>query len=574
MSNRSRLSADFETTTDPNDCRVWLWGTCDIDNPDNIVYGIDIQSFVKEISETNNSASGNTIYFHNLAFDGRFILDYLMIHLGYKHRIGGALRPGQFSTLISNMGKFYSITVKWKNGRKTEFRDSLKKLPFSVSHVAKAFDLEESKGTIDYEAHRPVGYEPTPAELDYLFNDVVIVAKALKKQFSTGMERLTVGSDSLAEFKRLTGTKYFKRMFPLLPDSMDQEIRRAYRGGFTYVNKRFARRIVGKGRVYDVNSLYPSVMYDRPMPYGEPVYFSGAPNPPEDRPLYVVTLTFTAKLKPDHIPCIQVKGSWRFNGVEYQEEIAEPVTLTCTSVDLALWMDHYDIEILSWEGGWYFHAVSGVFAEYIDKWMAVKATHTGGLRQIAKLMLNSLYGKFATNPNVTPKIPVLKETELGTIVSLEVGDEETRDPIYTPVGVFITAYARDITIRAAQQHFDVFLYADTDSLHLLDPDDAGDPGSLEVDAHKLGAWKLETVFEQALYVRAKTYTEYLADGTYITHIAGLPVDVANDVTFESYDGRKLTGKLNPWYVPGGVVLRDVGFNMPSLEDSSENFPLK
>ena len=34
--------ADFETTTDPNDCRVWAYAICDINEPDKINIGINI----------------------------------------------------------------------------------------------------------------------------------------------------------------------------------------------------------------------------------------------------------------------------------------------------------------------------------------------------------------------------------------------------------------------------------------------------------------------------------------------------------------------------------------------------
>jgi hypothetical protein len=190
---------------------------------------------------------------------------------------------------------------------------------------------------------------------------------------------------------------------------MDEDVRQAYRGGFAYADTRFKGKRVGAGRVYDVNSLYPSVMYDRVLPYGEPRWFRGAPETTPEHPLFVVSVTLTAKLKPNHIPCIQIKGSPHFAETVYQTDITEPTTLTCTNVDLALWMDHYDIDVLSWNGGWKFHGITGFFKEYIDKWMAVKENSDGGLRFIAKLHLNSLYGKFATNPDVTPKVPILDE---------------------------------------------------------------------------------------------------------------------------------------------------------------------
>lgn len=560
-----RLVADFETTTDPTDCRVWAWGISDIFVENTFTYGNSMESFIDYVKQYNSQ-----VYFHNLGFDGSFILDWLLNN-NYWHT-DKAWRKGSFSTLISKQAKFYSITVVWRDtGVKTEFRDSFKKLPMSVANVAKAFKLKETKLTIDYDEYRAPGHKLTQHEIKYLKADVMIIVKALRQQLDAGMTHLTVGSDSLAQFKEICGSKMFSRLFPVLPNSMDADIRKAYRGGFTYADERTRGKIVQQGRVYDVNSLYPSVMYDRLLPYGEPKYFKGAPKPTKEWPLYVVSLTFTASLKKDHIPCIQVKGSPYFTASEYQRDITDPVTMVCTNIDLALWQDHYDLDILSWEGGWYFKGITGVFCDYIDKWMKVKSEAKDGMRVIAKLHLNSLYGKFATNPDVTPKIPVLKDG----VVSLVVGDEEIRDPVYTPMGVFITAYARDVTIRAGQLHYDQFLYADTDSLHLLTDKD---PDTLEVDENKLGAWKRETIFEEAIYVRAKCYCEKLAEGDYehrencenekecscafITHIAGLPDTIAEQVTFRDfYNGKVFEGKLLPSRVPGGIVLSATGFTL-------------
>lgn len=106
-----------------------------------------------------------------------------------------------------------------------------------------------------------------------------------------------------------------------------------------------------------------------------------------------------------------------------------------------------------------------IFDKYVDHFMEIKKNSTGGLRQIAKLHLNSLYGKFATNPDITGKHPTLKDNR----VSLVMNEPEMRDPVYTPMGVFITAYARKKTISAAQDNYDIFAYADTDSYTLSVP---------------------------------------------------------------------------------------------------------
>jgi hypothetical protein len=561
---KTRLTyiADFETTTNPNDCRVWGWGLACIDYPDSVEIEHTIDEFIDRISFENS-----VTYFHNLKFDAMFLIDWLLRNDFFHVNVNtNSIGPESFQTLISDMGKFYSMTVKWANGNVTEFRDSLKKLPMTVARIAKSFDLEESKGEIDYEKTRPIGYVMTEEERDYIRRDVSIVAHAMREVVNAGMKKLTVASDSLNEFKRIVTKDRFKNLFPVFTEGMDKEIRRAYRGGFTWRNPRFGGFVTRSGLVLDVNSLYPSVMKNRILPYGEPEFEDGYVEVDKYKPLAIFSVTFTATLKPNHIPCIQIKGSSLFHETEYLTEIVEPVTLMVTNVDWDLYNDHYDIQVLAYGGGWKFHAVAGMFDEYIEKWAAIKESESGGKREIAKLHLNSLYGKFASNPNVTSKYPVLRDN----VVRLVRGNDETRPPVYTAVGVFITSYARELTIRSAQQNFDVFAYADTDSLHLLTNDI---PNNIEIHPTKMGAWKHEYYFDAAFYIRAKAYLERHAEWCeckeckqqgqhYTNRIAGLPEAVSATLTFDTLqDGMILHGKLTPKAVPGGVVLVDTPFEL-------------
>lgn len=538
--------ADFETTTDPSDCRVWAWGSVAIDDFSDYATGIDIDSFMAYLDDRPSIT-----YFHNLRFDGTFITDWLLRHdFRWVPDSPGA---GEFTTLIDHMGKWYSLTYVSRDSVRTEFRDSLKKIPLPVARIAKAYGLEESKGEIDYDAPRPVGHALTKQEADYLYRDIVIVAQALRVQRAAGMRKLTVGADALKEYKDIITKDQFKAVFPVLDPLIDNEIRKAYRGGFTYADPRTSGRIVGAGIVLDVNSLYPSVMYYRPIPYGVPDYTDGAP--PDPDALYITSITFTAKIKPNHIPCIQVKQSLFFNATEYLTDISEPVTLAVTSVDLALWREQYDIDILAFHGTFTFQSATGLFTDYIDKWANIKAHSVGGMREIAKLHLNSLYGKFATNTNVTGKYPVLDHDR----VTLVTGEPEHRDPVYTPAGVFITAWARDVTLRAAQAEQARFMYADTDSLHLAGTDL---PSGLTVHPTDLGAWKHESTFTRAVYVRAKQYAEELSDGSTSVHIAGLPASIADQLCVDDLlRTREFRGKLIPRAVPGGTVLEDTTFTL-------------
>ena len=538
--------ADFETTTNEEDCRVWAWAMCRVADVETVRYGGNICSFLTECMKYED-----IVFFHNLAFDGKFILDYLLKN-GYTW-VEKVTRPKEFTTLISDMGKFYSIEVKWAWKNTTLFLDSLKKLPMSVRQVAKAFKLKEGKGEIDYSSERPEGWVMTSKEKDYIRRDVQIVAQAMRQSISEGMQKMTVASDSMNEYKRIMGKTSFDTLFPTLSKECDDVIRRSYRGGFTYRDPR-RKGIQGAGIVLDVNSLYPSVMNTALLPYSYPEFFHGCPKPTEDFPLYVVNVTFTAKLRAKHIPSLQLRNSPFYTPTEYVREVKEPVSLTMTNVDLELLKKQYKVNILAFDGGMRFRGRCDMFGAYVDKWSTIKANSTGGLRAIAKLHLNSLYGKFATNPVVVGKRPVLD----GDKVAYRVLPEEQRKPVYTAVASFITAYARTKTITAAQGHYDRFCYADTDSLHLLGEEL---PRDLDIHPTRLGAWKHESTFQRGVFIRAKAYAEEI-DGDTSVHVAGMPRSMTESLSLEDVlAGGEFSGKLVPRTVPGGVVLRETTFTL-------------
>ena len=132
-------------------------------------------------------------------------------------------------------------------------------------------------------------------------------------------------------------------------------------------------------------------------------------------------------------------------------------------------------------------------------------------------------------------------------------DPEEREPVYLPVGVFITSYARFKTITAAQSVYDRFAYADTDSIHLVGTEI---PSTIEVDDVELGAWKHESTFWQAKFLRAKCYIEYEEGSDRPTvHVAGMPTACHKHVTMDNFDfGSVYEGKLYTKRVNGGIVL--------------------
>lgn len=552
--------ADFETTTDVNDCRVWAWGLVEIGNTNNFKHGNNIDSFMKEMETL--SKKNETVFFHNLKFDGEFLLHWGFTH-GFTHVENRSdITDKTMTSLISDKGIFYSIEFIFKKFKTrlhhVTFRDSLKVLPMSVDRVAKSFGLPLSKLSIDYDAPRPVGYELTPEEIEYVKHDVIIVAEALHIQHTQGLDKMTTASNALADYKMIIGKSNFERWFPT-PD-YDADVRQSYKGGFTYANPAYTDKVIGEGIVLDVNSLYPSVMYYKPLPYGEPKFYTGQYVPDRLYKLYVQILSCNFELKPGYIPTIQLKHSLSFMPTEYlTSSNGEDVTLCLTSVDLELFLEHYDVYNVEWICGWKFKASEVLFRDYIDKWYAVKEQATidknPGLRLIAKLMLNGLYGKFAINPHIRNKIPMLN---IDGSVCYRLSEPDERKPLYIPVGTFITAWARHTTISAAQKVYDRFLYADTDSLHLIGSEP---PEGLEISDTKLGAWKIESKFTRAKFIRAKTYVEEIDDELKIT-CAGLPDYIHPQVTFDNFARlANYTGKLKPTHVAGGIVLTETDFTI-------------
>jgi len=554
--------ADFETTTDADDCRVWGWGIYNVDKNES-EFGNNIDSFMAKLLTLPNSTK---IYFHNLKFDGEFILYYLKNN-NFEWTDFRQMYHKEFNTLITDKGVFYSIAIQYEN-KKITIYDSLKIIPLPVAKISKAFGIEQLKGEIDYTMYRPVGYKLTKEEIEYIRNDIEIVGKALSFFTDQGLKKMTQASNAFYDFKSHFGDK-FEKIFPILQD--DSQLRKSYKGGFTWVNPKYKGNVVKEGIVLDVNSLYPSVMYNCKLPYGEPIYYDGEYEEDFFYTLYIQVIRCTFDLKKGKIPTIQLKQTLGFMPTEYVESSGgQEVELNLTSVDLKLFLDHYDVGYIDYICGWKFKGSDKYFKPYIDKWIAVKNQATidknEGLRTIAKLMLNALYGRFALNPKVVGKKPVWE----GEWVKYEVLPEKQRDPVYVSVASFITSYAREVTIRSAQANYHRFIYADTDSLHLVGKEA---PENIEVDPVKLGAWKEEYKFNKGKFLRAKAYIEEMENGENHIACAGLPHRCHSYVTFENFkegltipksyilDGEVHAGKLQHKRVIGGVILKEIEYSI-------------
>lgn len=593
------LVGDFETTVFKGQTYTEVWASAVVEMGTenvNIFHSIDeTWEYLKALNQNL------IIYYHNLKFDGAFWLNFFLKDAGLKQAVikdektetvefidRKDMKNNTFKYSISNMGQWYSITVKLK-GKYIEIRDSLKLLPFSVKRIGTSFATKHKKLDMEYEGLRYAGCPITEEEQAYIANDVLVVKEALEIMFSEGHKNLTIGSCCLSEYKRLTGRMVYEEQFPNIYEigidetygaaNAGEYVKKSYRGGWCYVVEEKKEKLLTNGTTADVNSLYPSMMSSESgnrYPVGKPMFWQGDYIPDvieREGYYYFVRIRTRFELKPGYLPFIQIKGNPLYKGTECLKtsDILDPETgdyiryvetdngleehkviLTLTMTDFALIKEHYNLTGLEILDGCYFASQIGIFDDYIEKYKKIKLESKGAKRELAKLFLNNLYGKLATSPNSSFKYCFLNPDDALSFVTI---DEHNKTPVYIPAGSAVTSYARNFTIRAAQANFygvdkPGFTYADTDSIHCDLP--ADEITGIKVHDKNFCCWKLESGWDYGWFVRQKTYIEHIVseDGDkieksfYNVKCAGMPKR-SKDLFIKSMTGEGELGELTP-----------------------------
>lgn len=619
--------ADFETTVFEGQTftEVWAYGWCRLGS-ENVTIGNNIYDFFNDM--ISQAFDKNIIvFFHNLKFDGSFLLNFMLSQDNFKQatyqdrhgdwhfKKSDELKNGEFSYMISDMGAWYDIVLKW-HGHLITFRDSLKLLPFSVAKIGKDFGTKHQKTAIEYTGERHAGGVITDEERQYIANDVLVMSDALQIFFNLAENKSTIGACCIHDFRKMTKKEDWEANFPNMYDehidatafdaeNADQYIRRSYKGGWVYVVEGKENKIFTEGVTADVNSLYPSMMSSQSgnfYPVGAPRFYKGDTIPKQyldkTKYYYFVRIRTRFYLKHGKLPFIVINGSWRYpsrtplkssdvldeNG-EYCEYIRTEsgeiedtsVILTLTCTDWELLQEHYnliDLQILDY---CVFKSAIGIFDPYIDKYSKIKKESKGAKRQVAKLFLNNLYGKMAQSTSSSFKIARLSDG----VLKFTTQKANDRKPMYIPIGSAITSYSRAFTIRAAQKNFhgaceQGFIYADTDSIHCdLAPEDVQ---GIEIHPVNFCCWKMENYWDKAIFVRAKTYIEHTTheDGEkvepyYLIKCAGMSKGakenfnnmlVSGEASLTDFKvGLEVDGKLLPKQIKGGTLLVETTFKI-------------
>ena len=596
--------ADFETSVYSGQTNTEVWSAACVE------FGTeDVKIFTSINDQYNFFANQYTnliVYYHNLKFDGSFWLNFLLNHEKLKpayitdesgHPTGflenKKMPSGTFKYLISTLGQWYTITIKTHN-RIIEIRDSLKLLPFELRQIGIDFETKHQKLTMEYVGERHAGGTITPEEREYIKNDVLVLKEAIEKMYARNWDRLTIGSVCLHEYRNLLGKQLCRQWFPdlgsMTPNgkkitdeqkqngimTADEFVRKAYHGGWCYLNPKKSEQIIKNGITLDVNSLYPSVMSGESgnkYPVGKPYYFTGdiLKSLKSDDIYYFVHFTCRFKIKRGKLPFVQIRDKYIYTPNEhlttsdfydpikkrycryYRRDIDDDDTIidtvcemTMTETDFRLFRDHYNIYDLQIIDGVYFRAEVGIFDKYINIYRDLKINAKNKTeRTLAKLALNNLYGKMATSDNSSFKIAYIHPSE--NRLSFYTVVEHNKKTGYIAVGAAITSYARDFTIRAAQKNYKHFIYADTDSIHC--DCDFDDIRGIKKHQSKFLCWKQECNWDNAIFLRQKSYIEHVTHENeqkienpyYSVKCAGMPKGCIKTFAQELQNGtRKLT----------------------------------
>jgi hypothetical protein len=422
-------------------------------------------------------------------------------------------------TIVPSQSSILLMTVEDKEKRKKwEFRDSARTLPDSLDNLAQCFLGERKIEVEDYATlHRD------PRRYDYLRKDCTLLYDILSKYFHLLYDRLggqagiSAASTALATYR----TSYQSRSLPEISEHATVLARGAYYGGRCEPFRREFRGQQSTSRranssdknlpvlsqaehrrklpqqsyvkilhCFDVNSMYPWAMR-LPQPIEE-LEINGF------HPELSGFVDCTVSVRKCHMPILPCRaegkllfptGTWRG---------------TFSTAELRLAEKYVQIDSLIYHDAVYFRTAD-IFSDYVDTlYKFRKKTEPDwelSLDRMAKIALNSLYGKFGSNEvretiHIRPTFNDMVDRQMQQMPSpLGVDcyiERTTKHASYMlpQISAWITALGRCKLAEGLLARGDSAYYCDTDSIYT--------DGNLETGS-ALGEWKDEYKEDPIVY---------------------------------------------------------------------------
>lgn len=482
---------------------------------------------------------GYRIYAHN---GGKFDFNFLMDILKNRKFNIDMVFQGSRCLLL----KLYTHLYRNDEGSIThsnviQFVDSIGLLKFGLDALTKDFDVKHKKLNFmdkkgserDYEYLYRLYKEDDIRFHDYLRNDVYGLYEVLVKfndliTKNNGQMGLTIASTSLKTFQ----TGYLSSDIRMTDRDTNTEMKIGYYGGRTEIFRMMLPD--DKYRCYDVNSLYPYVMFNNEFPVSKPKTVNNVTptmikeicgitkcrvKSPKD--LYLPVLPYKLKIG-GHNKLVFPLG--KFDGYWDNVQLAKAMELG------------YKIEpqkMLVFKTDY-------IFKDYVTNFYKLKSDSKPQSPSyiLAKLMLNSLYGKFAQNQDSEMVVKInnpkdLMEMEIVGVVDADHNlfrvKTESKGNFFIPqISIHVTALAQLRLYKFMEDLIDkgkLVSYCDTDSLFTN--------GYLPT-SDKLGDMKREYNFSSGYFLLPKTYCIVKPDGSVKVKAKGFTRDFQKQLTEKSF----------------------------------------
>jgi len=420
-------------------------------------------------------------------------------------------------------GRIISFTIHDKKKHNWHFRDSYPLLLSSLDKLSKSFNPVHKKlvmPLVPYEGNKDLWKE-------YCQNDCVALYEIMKMFIKViedvgGCVGYTAASTAMLTFRK----KFLHQEIPTY-FAYNGIFHNAYYGGRTEVFNMYAMETGHPYYYYDINSQYPWVMAHYKFPVSFPQRVSIAPEdcagrcgimecdivaPPE---LEIPILPYRDDIRGKLIfPLGKWSGWYEFGFVEKAVKYGYDIT------------PHRTYEF---EGDY-------LFREYVDRFYKLKCETEGAFRNIMKILLNSLYGKFAEHSEREELITDPDESIEGSYCYDDVFGYSIRKVTRLRAHQLLGIAARVTTmaqlklyeyIETIQRLGGSIYYCDTDSIIT----DVRIPTGKE-----LGGVKLEHEIIEGVFLSPKSYClrTYDKDDEYKVVMKGFSRDWQSHITMQDF----------------------------------------
>jgi len=473
-------------------------------------------------------------YAHNAEYDWR----YLIQHIGHY------MNDYDIDVKVRGGDKVYEVSFKRKGDKHYSFisRDSMAVFPFSLKEFAEKFS---SKEKLDIGLDKGVVFDKNnPCHVEYAKRDACVLLECMANYDAMVYARFgvhikgTVASTSYNAWLRHMpeGNVYYQ-----LPRKIEDFVRKAYYGGIVHI--RHVNVWFNKVVTYDINSSYPNVMCKYGIPTGAAIYTEEFD---EELPGFYRCIVDTSNKPEESFYFIPVRDERK--AVTWARGKFETFI---TSMEIKEARKRgYVIDVID---GYKFERIEYPFNDYVEICKSLRKEFKGqALETVAKLMQNSLYGKFGMGrigdryivsfdyPEPDKKAedgklywqPIASTTKDGVVdVDYVYKAEDERDAPYMfpHWAAWITAAARLELLNVQEiAGNEYFIYADTDSVTIF-PQAVDRLEKAGVVGGEYGQVKNEGIKERYVVFGPKAYAWIdPKDKLYKFKMKGIPKKYAKD----------------------------------------------